>query len=57
MKVIVRFAVELTDRERAALRAEACQTRTEVKHELTRRASALLRSDLEDLALLYAGER
>lgn len=57
MKVIVRFEVNLTEQERAALRAECCRTRIEVKHELQRRASALLRSDLEDLALIYAGER
>jgi len=46
MKVIVRFAVTLTDKERAAL---GVRTRRDVKDDLTRRASALLRSDIEDL--------
>jgi hypothetical protein len=57
MKVIVRFEVHLSENERSALRAQACRSRTDVKQELERRASALLRSDLEDLARIYGGDR
>lgn len=54
MKVIVRFAVNLTDRERAAL---GVRTRRDVKDDLTRRASALLRSDLEDLVRIHLASK